>query len=153
MQLSPGTSCHLHTSVKGRFALKVIHDDAMVTVDDMLIDALPTEMLKNFVDAINAVQYSLEGHKRGETNDYETSNSIFSSYYFLITTAMISLKVEDCYRRISYLFRAVKNLGNLSCTLENITMSYCMFLCAPSKYTAGLQKEKVVLCNTLTCSL
>lgn len=64
MQLSPCTSCHLHTSVKGRFALKVIHDDAMVTIDDMLVDALPTEMLKNFVDAINAIQYSLEDNKR-----------------------------------------------------------------------------------------
>lgn len=64
MQLWPCTSCHLHTSVKGRFALKVIHDDAMVTIDDMLVDALPTEMLKNFVDAINAIQYSLEDNKR-----------------------------------------------------------------------------------------
>lgn len=35
----------------------------MVTINDMLIDALPTEMLKDFVYAVNAVQNSLEGHK------------------------------------------------------------------------------------------
>lgn len=77
-QPSPGTSRHLHASVKGRFALKVIHDDAVVTIDDMLVDALPTKMLKDFVDAINAVQNSLKGHKRKKSNEYET-------YQILIT--------------------------------------------------------------------
>lgn len=60
---SPGTSGHLHASVKSRIALKIIHDDAMVTTDDMLVDALPAKMLKDFVDAINAVQNRLERHK------------------------------------------------------------------------------------------
>lgn len=60
---SPGTSCHLHASVKSRIALKIIHDNAMVTTDDMLVDALPAKMLKDFVDAINAIQNRLERHK------------------------------------------------------------------------------------------
>lgn len=59
-QSSPGTSGHLHTGVKGGLALKVIHDDAVVTVDDMLVDALPTEMLEDFVDAVDTVQNGLE---------------------------------------------------------------------------------------------
>lgn len=64
MQPSPGTSSHLDTSVKGGLTLKVIHDDAVVTIDDMLVDALPAEMFKDFVDAVNAIQNSLEDHKR-----------------------------------------------------------------------------------------
>lgn len=64
MQPSPGTSSHLDTGVKGGLTLKVVHDDAVVTIDDMLVDALPTEMFKDFVDAVNAVQNSLEDHKR-----------------------------------------------------------------------------------------
>lgn len=60
---SPGTSCHLHASVKSRITLKIIHDNAMVTTDDMLVDALPAKMLKDFVDAINAIQNRLERHK------------------------------------------------------------------------------------------
>lgn len=71
-QPSPGTGCHLHTSVKGRLALKVIHDDAVVTVDDLLVAALAAKMLKDLVDAINAVQNSLEGHKGKEANEHET---------------------------------------------------------------------------------
>lgn len=31
----------------------------MVTIDDMLVDAFTTEMLKDFVDAVNTVQNSL----------------------------------------------------------------------------------------------
>lgn len=56
----PGTSSHLHAGVKGGLALKVIHDDAMITIDDMLVDALPTEMLKDFVDAVDTIQNGLE---------------------------------------------------------------------------------------------
>lgn len=32
----------------------------MVTTDDMLVDTLATEMLKDFVDAVTAVQNRLE---------------------------------------------------------------------------------------------
>lgn len=78
-QPSPGTSRHLHTSVKSRFALKVIHDDAVVTVDDLLVAALAAEMLKDLVDAVNAVQNSLEGHKRKEANERETYRTLTSS--------------------------------------------------------------------------
>lgn len=35
----------------------------MITVDDMLVDALPTEMLKDFVNAVNAIQNGLEEKK------------------------------------------------------------------------------------------
>lgn len=35
----------------------------MVTTDDMLVDALPAKMLKDFVDAINAIQNRLQRHK------------------------------------------------------------------------------------------
>lgn len=69
MQPPPGTSSHLHTGVKGRLTLKVIHDNAVVTIDDMLVDALPTKMLKDFVDAVNAVENSLEDHKRKKRNN------------------------------------------------------------------------------------
>lgn len=62
-QLLPGTSCHLHASVKSRITLKIIHDNAMVTTDDMLVDALPAKMFKDFVDAINAIQNRLESQK------------------------------------------------------------------------------------------
>lgn len=55
MQNSPSTSSHLHTGVKGRLTLKVVHDNAVVTIDDMLVDALPAEMLKDFVDTVNAI--------------------------------------------------------------------------------------------------
>ena len=41
----------------------------MVTVDDVLVDALPTEMLEDFVDAVNAVEDSLEDHKRKRRNN------------------------------------------------------------------------------------
>lgn len=54
-QTTPGPSCNLHAGVKSRLTFKVIHDDAMITIDDMLVDALPTEMLKDFVDAVNTV--------------------------------------------------------------------------------------------------
>lgn len=57
---SPSTSSHLHTGVKGRLALKVIHDNPMVTIDHMLIDALSTEMFKHFVDTVNAIENSLK---------------------------------------------------------------------------------------------
>lgn len=63
-QSSPGTSSHLHTGVKSRLTLKVVHDDTVITVDDMLVDALPTEMLKDFVNAVDAVQNGLEVRKR-----------------------------------------------------------------------------------------
>ena len=32
----------------------------MVPIDDVLVDALTTEMLKDFVDAVNAIQNGLE---------------------------------------------------------------------------------------------
>lgn len=67
---SPGTSSHLHTSVKGGLTLKVIHDYAVVTIDNMLVDALPTKMFEDFVDAVNAVQDSLEGHKRQKNDSH-----------------------------------------------------------------------------------
>lgn len=35
----------------------------MVTTDDMLVDALPAKMFKDFVDAINAIQNRLESQK------------------------------------------------------------------------------------------
>lgn len=35
----------------------------MVTADDMLVDALPAKMLKDFVDAVDAVQDRLESRK------------------------------------------------------------------------------------------
>lgn len=76
---SPGASCHLHASVKSRFALKVIHDDAVVTIDDMLVAALAAEMLKDLVDAINAVQNSLRGQKRKEANERETYQTLMTS--------------------------------------------------------------------------
>lgn len=60
----PCTSCHLHTSVKSRIALKIIHDNAMVTTDDMLVDALPAKMFEDFVDTINAVKNRLERLKK-----------------------------------------------------------------------------------------
>lgn len=63
-QFSPGTSSDFHASVKGRLTLKVIHDNAMVTIDDMLVDALPTEMFKDFVDTINSIQNSLVCHRK-----------------------------------------------------------------------------------------
>lgn len=69
---SPGASCHLHASVKSRITLKIIHDNAMVTTDDMLVDALPAKMLKDFVDAINAVQNCLESHKNSERMRHTT---------------------------------------------------------------------------------
>lgn len=65
-ELLPGASSHLHTSVKGGLTLKVIHDDAVVTIDDMLVDTLSTEMLKDFVNAVNAIQNSLKRKKRSE---------------------------------------------------------------------------------------
>ncbi len=76
---SPGTGSHLHTSVKGGLTLKVIHDDAVVTIDDMLVDALPAEMLKHFVNAVNAVKNSLEGHKERKNDD--VSNPYYNVYY------------------------------------------------------------------------
>ncbi len=66
MQRSPSTSSHLDTGVKGRLTLKVIHDDAVVTIDDMLVDALPAEMFKDFVNAVNAVQNGLADHETKE---------------------------------------------------------------------------------------
>lgn len=59
-QTTPGPSRNLHAGVKSRLTFKVIHDDAMITIDDMLVDALSTEMLKDFVDAVNTVQDGLE---------------------------------------------------------------------------------------------
>lgn len=38
----------------------------MVTIDDMLVDTLSTEMLKDFVNAVNAIQNSLKRKKRSE---------------------------------------------------------------------------------------
>lgn len=70
----PGTSCHLHTSVKSRIALKIIHDNAMVTADDMLVDALPAKMFKDFVDAINAIQNRLERQKQSERSRHSTAS-------------------------------------------------------------------------------
>lgn len=61
--VSPGPSCHLHASVEGRLALKVVHDDAVVAVDDVLVDALPPEVLQNLVDAIDAIQDCLHGEQ------------------------------------------------------------------------------------------
>lgn len=56
----PGASGHLHTGVESRFTIKVIHDDAVVTVDDMLVNALPAEMFQYFINAVDAIQNSLE---------------------------------------------------------------------------------------------
>lgn len=68
-QYTPGPSSHLHTGIKGRLTVKVIHDDAMVTIDDMLIDALPTEVLKDLIDAVDTVQNGLEDNKRKKRNN------------------------------------------------------------------------------------
>lgn len=57
----PGASGHLHAGVEGRLALKVIHDDAVVPVDDVLVDALPAEMFQYFINAVDTIQNSLEG--------------------------------------------------------------------------------------------
>lgn len=35
----------------------------MVTTDDMLVDALPAKMFKDFVDAVNAIQNRLQREK------------------------------------------------------------------------------------------
>lgn len=49
----------------------------MVTIDDMLVDAFPTEMLKDFVDAVNAVQNGLKEHKKKSRVAF---NPVKSSY-------------------------------------------------------------------------
>lgn len=36
----------------------------------MLVDALPTEMLKDFVNAVNAIQNGLEDHKRNNESQF-----------------------------------------------------------------------------------
>lgn len=61
---SPGASCHLHTSIKRRLTFKIIHNNAMITIDDMLVNALPAKMLQYFVDAVNAVQNGLESNMK-----------------------------------------------------------------------------------------
>ncbi len=58
--VGPGASRHLHTGVEGRFTLKVVHDDAVVTIDDVLVDAFPAEMFQYFINAVDAIQNSLE---------------------------------------------------------------------------------------------
>ena len=45
----------------------------MVTVDDMLIDALATEVLKDLIDAVDAVQDGLE--RRGGPQRTELINT------------------------------------------------------------------------------
>lgn len=57
---SPGPGCHLYASVEGWFTLKVVHDDAMVAIDDVLVDALPPEVLQDLVDAVNSIQDGLK---------------------------------------------------------------------------------------------
>ena len=75
-QSLPGTSGHLHTGIESRLTLKVIHDYAVVTTDDMLVDAFPTEMLKDFVDAVNAVQNGLENENNGSMFINPIKNSL-----------------------------------------------------------------------------
>lgn len=58
----PGSGGHLHTGVESRIALEVVHDDAVVAVDDVLVDAFPAEVLQDLVDAVNAVQNGLQGN-------------------------------------------------------------------------------------------
>lgn len=36
----------------------------MITIDDMLVNALPAKMLQYFVDAVNAVQNGLESNMK-----------------------------------------------------------------------------------------
>lgn len=60
MRVWPGASSHLHAGVEGRFTLKVIHDYAVITVDDVLVDALPAEMLQYFINAVDTIQNSLK---------------------------------------------------------------------------------------------
>lgn len=60
---SPGSRGDLHTGVEGGLTLKVVHDDAMVTVDDVLVDPLSAEMLQHLVDAVNTIQNGLVGTK------------------------------------------------------------------------------------------
>lgn len=60
-QFSPSARCHFHAGVKSWLTLEIIHDNAMVTVDDMLVNPLPPKMLQNFVYAVDTVQNGLQG--------------------------------------------------------------------------------------------
>lgn len=93
---SPGPGRHLHAGVEGWLTLKVVHDDAVVAVDDVLVDALPPEVLQNLVDAVNTVQDGLEeeeeendrGGEREEEEKYCIIISIISYYWLLCCTNM-----------------------------------------------------------------
>lgn len=41
----------------------------MIAVDDMLVDALPPEVLQNLVDAVDAIQNGLEEQTGGERRE------------------------------------------------------------------------------------
>lgn len=70
---SPGPGSHLYTGVEGWFTLKVVHDDAVVAVDDVLVDALPPEVLQNLVDAVDAVQDGLDEQEQKQREEKNTA--------------------------------------------------------------------------------
>lgn len=86
---SPGSGRHLHAGVEGWLTLKVVHDDAVVAVDDVLVDALPPEVLQNLVDAVNTVQDGLEEDVEEVENEREGEREEEEKYCIIISLKFI----------------------------------------------------------------
>lgn len=96
---SPGPGRHLHAGVEGWFTLKVVHDDAVVAVDDVLVDALPPEVLQNLVDAVNTVQDGLE--QKEEEEEEERGGRKNTA---LLLAVMLHKCVYRCFPSFSFFY-------------------------------------------------
>lgn len=103
---SPGPSGHLHAGVEGRLALKVVHHDAVVAVDDVLVDALAAEVLQHFVDAVDAIQNGLQEthqHKHTLTAQKQTYKPAFKRYLSMNATSIhkvpLEIHIKHCLKR------------------------------------------------------